>query len=129
MTNQSSASEAAFDRLFQYTQFHVGLYSGLIFGVAALIGLGEKAALRDLGILVGLVGAVLFWVAAGLCGGVVLGNMVEAERDLHNFRASKIGFLQKPALWWETCEHRCFWIGVVLALVSFLGAAVVITQS
>jgi hypothetical protein len=126
---QSTATEAGFDRLFQYTQFHVGLYSGLIFGVAALIGLGNAAALRDLGVLVGLVAAVFFWVAAGLCGGVVLGNMVDAERDLPRFRASQIGFLGKPALWWETWEHRCFWCGVFLALVAFVSAAIIVSQS
>lgn len=115
-----------FSRLFDYTKFHVGLYASLIFGVVALVGLGDESTVRDTVILIPIVAAVMCWVVAGFSGGLILGNMVESDGDINKFRDGVLepipGIKEfgKNGKWWEDLEHRSFWIGVAAALLAFL---------
>jgi len=103
--------------LFDYTKFHIGLYTGLIslsVGLAKFIDRSGQEHLYWLRVTLGLL------VLAGMCGGIVGSNAYEHE-TLKGFEDVKIGlFGWKPlkGKTWAHWEHLLFWLAVLAATVS-----------
>jgi len=123
--------EVGVDRLYDYTKFHVGLYASLVFGVVALVGLGEGNVLNDANVKFFATVSVISWVMSGIAGGTILGSLVELRGSLEDFRKSEhgpLGFKVRSGIWWEDMEHRVFWVGVASAMAAFGRAMMVIGQ-
>jgi len=113
-------------RLFDYTKFHVGLYSGLVFGVSVMIGIKGPTTNSPAVILLAAL-AVLSWVLSGFSGGVILGTLVEFNGTLSDFKKETIGPSRLPRMKgesWENMEHWSFWFGVLCAVSAILTIAV-----
>nr|WP_158651820.1 hypothetical protein [Marinobacterium profundum] len=121
-TEDKPHNEVRIERLYDYTKFHVGLYASLVFGVIALIGIGQGEVLDDQ-FVVGLAAvSVLSWVISGIAGGVILGTLVELDCSLEYFQKNlwgPFGRFRMLGKYWENLEHLSFWVGVLAAVSSF----------
>ena len=105
--------------LFDYTKFHIGLYTGLI---SLLVGLAKFMGQPQQMHLLWLKCTLVLLVLAGICGGVVGSNAYEYD-SFKKFKDAAIGpFGWKPlsGKTWAHCEHFFFWGAVILATTSVL---------
>lgn len=125
--------------LFDYTKFHIGLYTTLASLLVATLGADFA---KDWDIDKRLVGVAILMIAgAGLCGGVIASSLpVLAKKpdtgDLYSqcigpYNSAEAKGLLKKILshslrWWTYGEHSCFWIAVILVLYAF--SPVVLTE-
>ena len=113
------------ERIYDYTKFHVGLYSSLVFGVVALVGLGDGDVLQNPIVIYLTTTAIILWVVSGMAGGVILGTLIDFEGSIQSFRNHACGPFGYKALrgkTWESIEHKSFWAGAIVALAAFLYA-------
>lgn len=124
--------------LFDYTKFHIGLYTTLVTLLIALISLGseELVFLQR----ASLAATTVCFVLAGACGGVIASN-IPYYTTLSAFRAASFGprwlwkkesqtaradtgnrgYAMYPSLYgptWATLEHLFFWLGIAIALTG-----------
>jgi uncharacterized membrane protein len=105
--------------LFDYTKFHIGLYSALVALLLTVIGRGVSLMTN---LILGL--ALFSLLGAGIAGGVIGSNAYECA-SLEEFHGKVIGGFgwEWPAwrgLRWTKVEHICFWTAVVLAIFGVL---------
>ncbi len=134
--------------LFDYTKFHIGLYTTLVTLLIAFIklGPGEPDLLQQISIAL----TVLLFVLAGACGGVVASNIPHYRR-FSDFMAAPIGpRWLRAERWtkksrsamaasplaganWVSCEHAFFWLGIASAVIgaglNLFGNEMLATQS
>jgi hypothetical protein len=120
--------------LYDYTKFHIGLYLSITsaFVAVASVKRGETFAF-DLGR--GYVWlAVVAFMVAGFAGGVIASSITQClgleqstilQRcsSAQDFLAMRLGPMEVAWFYgrtWTQIEHVAFWIGLVLAAVSFL---------
>lgn len=135
------AEDGGFEQLkllFDYTKFHIGLYTTLVTLLIALISLGSE----ELFFLqrISLAATTVCFVLAGGCGGILASNIpyyatLGAFRDAsfgprwlwkkHGRAATadtgNRGYAMFPRLYgptWATLEHLFFWLGIVIALTG-----------
>jgi hypothetical protein len=104
--------------MMDYTVFHIGVYITLSTLLASLLGLElfkEKiAVLRPF-----LGWTLIFFVCAGLCGGIVASSLPFYE-NFERFSNASIGPFfavhMLPSRFWMSMEHVFFWCGVLTAL-------------
>lgn len=118
--------------LFDYTKFHIGLYTTLVTLLIAFIKLGpvEPDLLQQVSIAI----TVILFVLAGACGGIVASNIPHHNR-LSEFLATPIGprwmrfgqgrdsagserVSKFVGANWVSLEHAFFWLGIVSALIG-----------
>jgi hypothetical protein len=104
--------------LYDYTKFHIGLYTTL---VAALVAARETIIPRAPAYLRW---TLLFFLVAGAAGGVVLvagaaGGVVASNvpdfstySDFLNTRIGPFGWKPMCGLYWSHLEHLAFWLGI-----------------
>ena len=105
--------------LFEYTKFHIGLYSTIIAlivgGIRFKVFILEKACVASF-----IVIALFFLVFAGFAGGVIAGN-IPTYSSIVKFRKTKIG---PKKYWtgeqWEEIEHVVFWVGVFFIFLALI---------
>ena len=106
--------------LFDYTKFHIGLYTGVITVLVA--GLNLRSTLRWpveptwLGI------SIIFIAVAGLAGGVIASSLPHFS-TIGAFWDAEIGPFRSRLFrgeTWTYIEHTAFWIGVISGLVALL---------
>jgi hypothetical protein len=118
--------------LFEYTKFHIGLYSGLTATCIALLKFGHNPERLGSARYFLFITVVLF-VIAGICGGIIASSVCE--------HASFEEFSKKPLFfwglderippesrigkylrftYWARAEHTAFWLGVVCAVIGLL---------
>jgi hypothetical protein len=106
--------------LMDYTLFHIGAYITLTTLLVALLGL-EGFKQRATTMQPFLVATLLFFVAAGACGGIVASN-IPYFKSFSELSSTKIGpfFAVRalPLVWWTSLEHIFFWGGVLSALTG-----------
>lgn len=112
--------------LFDYTKFHIGLYTTLGTLIVGVINI-ELPVEAHLSFCPGLLwAAVLFIVIAGLAGGIVASTLPE-QRSLPVFFERRIGFWFWDEVWsgrtWTRIEHTAFWLALSFALLSFFVGA------
>lgn len=103
--------------LFDYTKFHIGLYTTVATILGAVIAAKDGPfAFR----LLPLQCSVFFICLAGFAGGVIVSSITQAQ-SYTVFWASRLGpFRLKwfTAEMWTYIEHGAFWIAVVLAVFA-----------
>ena len=108
------------NRLFEYTKFHIGLYTAIVAVFAGLVGSKEKIVfVFDIR---WLIVAVVFMCVAGAAGGVLMSSMCHANSmsEFWNSRLGPLWFKWWRAETWTYIEHIAFWIAIACALIAFL---------
>jgi hypothetical protein len=109
--------------LFEYTKFHILLYTSLI---TLLIGLflfgfgGNSAAQFRFPMKL----VVACFVVAGGAGGVI-GSSIPSYKSLSTFLDKYISpfdipYLKLTGQQWVNLEHSAFWVGIIVATVVFI---------
>jgi hypothetical protein len=107
-------------QLYDYTKFHIGLYTALITGVTTVLGFARTQTVRvGLGIVPYLGLTLFFLVIAGMAGGVI-GSTISLDSDVA-VKDEKIGPLNGQ--WfkittWAHIEHWAFWCGILSTIVG-----------
>jgi hypothetical protein len=125
--------------LFDYTKFHIGLYTTLASVLIAALGASfakEWQIHREL-----VAAAIVLIALAGLFGGVVASSLpyISSKASLHpgkelyeqpigplwtdQTNAGKLSCLAQPVRYWTYLEHSAFWAAVLLLLIAFLPVA------
>ncbi|MBT3367671.1 MAG: hypothetical protein HN472_09570 [Nitrospina sp.] len=106
--------------LFDYTKFHIGMYTTIIGISIGVIKIGPGNIEINISIFVA---AIILFLIAGLAGGVIASSTPEYTSYTEFLKAEifpgKRGWLKFTAKSWIRKEHRCFWIAVALLLLSF----------
>ena len=116
-----STQDEKLGRLYDYTKFHIGLYATLVTGLLALMSIGAGSLSSAYRLPVILM-AVLF-LLAGACGGIVSVNTFRHSSYRGLMRAQAVAY-GKPLRWtverYAQWEHRFFWAGIVVGLLSVI---------
>jgi hypothetical protein len=105
--------------LFEYTKFHIGMYTTLATLFVALLGTEYGKALRVRRWLIWV--AVVFILMAGLAGGVIASTLPH-RRTLDEFMHCGAGPYRLERVageWWTYIEHTTFWLAVLAVLLAF----------
>lgn len=113
------------ERLYDYTKFHIGAYLTLTASYLTAVGLNLSGTpvLPLSGTLAGL--AVLCFVVAGFAGGVIASSLTQVVSGTsEKFLDSEIGpwgaqKFKGKARTWTYWEHTAFWVGLLIAVLSF----------
>lgn len=106
--------------LFEYTKFHIGLYTGIATIFTGLIAASNKGEIPFHFNCYLLSAGVFFIAVAGLAGGTLVSSMCH-ERSLKDFWERKIGPFRwnlMNAEYWTYVEHTSFWLAFICALGS-----------
>ncbi|HEX8161070.1 MAG TPA: hypothetical protein VF538_04320 [Pyrinomonadaceae bacterium] len=112
--------------LYDYTKFHIGLYSTLITGLIALISFGFGEA-RDL-YLSWIKAIIIVLLIAGVFGAIVASRIVYgkwsedtlATESSRFWKIRRLGNIKwRIADIFTTVEHYAFWIAIVIAIFGF----------
>ncbi len=123
--------------LFDYTKFHIGLYTTLVTLLIALISLGSEELVFIQHI--ALAATTVCFVLAGACGGVIASNIpyfatlgefqrtgfgprwLWSKKQATAANLPNPGFAMFPILkgpTWASLEHLFFWLGILIALAG-----------
>ena len=112
--------------LFDYTKFHIGLYTTLATLVLTALGLKNKAG-WDVAFIPWLMWiSVLTLGVAGFAGGVIAGTIPQRE-GFSDFWDNETGPYRLKMLSgqaWTYVEHSSFWLAVIAAVLAFFLPAV-----
>ena len=112
--------------LFEYTKFHIGLYTGLVTLFIGVLAFGGDQIPADLFWCAKL--SIVFIAFAGMCGGVVVSNIPE-HQDFDNYwKCESLPLSSLPLLKrvefktkdWATAEHVFFWMAILVVVVPVL---------
>jgi hypothetical protein len=114
--------------LFEYTLFHIGLYTTLISALFGLLVLSDK--FRPVLLIVPYIKfTVLCFVAAGIAAGAIASNIPEYDNldhfldDYPNMFGWRLCFRFAPKLRYRLLvhvEHGAFWAGILISALGFL---------
>ena len=106
--------------LFDYTKYHIGIYTSLGTIAVAALGLHDNVTFKFCGLLLWL--SIGFIAVAGLAGGIIASTLPE-KNSLEQFFTQATGFWGVHFLsgrTWTRIEHTAFWVGLIAGLISFL---------
>ena len=109
--------------LFDYTKFHIGLYTTVATIFGGLFAASDKIPFKfhpDL-----LLASVIFMCIAGWAGGTIASS-IPGYSSYTTFWSAPIAPMRLPgfkAEYWTYIEHISFWIAVVLALLSIIASS------
>ena len=108
-------------QLFDYTKFHIGMYTSLI---AAIIGVFANDTLKDqyCGMVLYIKCSVALFVLAGMAGGLIASS-IPFFTSFDAFRAARLGpwhLKLVPAVWCTHIEHTAFWLGCLCAVAGLM---------
>jgi hypothetical protein len=108
--------------LFDYTKFHIGLYTTL---AAALVAtLGSNSA-KNWEVNRWLIAAAVVCIAfAGVFGGIVAASLPALTKsdNLWGEKTGPYGIKRVEVRTWTYLEHSAFWLAIILVLVAFAPA-------
>jgi hypothetical protein len=105
--------------LFDYTKFHIGLYTAVATIMAALIASKESRFTFNWKCLAV---SIFLLAIAGFAGGVIASS-IPGYGSYEVFWEAKIGPLRWRAFkaeYWTYIEHASFWVSIFLALLSLV---------
>ena len=121
--------------LFDYTKWHIGLYTGLVTALIAVLQLyGEALTVVTK---LSLFFSLLCILAAGGAGGIV-GSSIPFYRQFDVFMRSKLSprnsweeinktvdpkatdTVRYSGKWWTHFEHTAFWLGIGIAVLGII---------
>jgi len=106
--------------LYDYSKFHIGLYSALIVALIGLAKVGGRAAIEGPGRVCVYVTAGLFLLAA-MAGGTIASTISQnSAAVVNNEEIGPFRFRRYTALKWAAIEHSLFWLGVGVAVIGLL---------
>ena len=135
---KTQSDDYQLSRLFDYTKFHIGLYTTLITGLFGVVSFavarasgtpGNTIAAGDVRVLAHLLPymkwSAFFTLCAGVCAGVVASSIpdhtsygVFKDQDIKVFSNREIDGLTYEHV--IHGEHIFFWIAVTVAAIGFL---------
>lgn len=124
-TRQTSEAERMSDTqlkyLFDYTKFHIGMYTTLTGAVLAFLKFNPKfIAGGEPWLRVCLIVTLFSFLGAGACGGAIASNIPDCKHNedfaTKELTALGIKHLKYPIL--AHREHGLFWFGILVAAVS-----------
>lgn len=108
--------------LFDYTVFHIGLYTTLVSALFALMTFGH-AHRRVMHTVCYLKVTVACFLVAGAAGGAIASN-IPNYRDFGEFCGAELSVFGLPPLlqysWLAHIEHGAFWVGIIIAAIGLL---------
>ncbi|HEX3487105.1 MAG TPA: hypothetical protein VHT51_18765 [Micropepsaceae bacterium] len=111
--------------LFDYTVFHIGIYMTLATLLVSFLAAELSQKIIALRIShEGVIAAIVFIGMAGIAGGVIASSLPESD-SLTSFLQKKTGPWDTALLsgrGWTRLEHTSFWLGVVVAAITFASA-------
>ena len=121
ITEMTKAMDDQLKQLFDYTKFHIGMYTTLI---AAIIGVFANDSLKAQyeGILPYIAVSIVLFVIAGAAGGLVASS-IPYYSSFEEFRKAKLGPWKTEVVSALLCthiEHTAFWVGCAFAVVGLL---------
>jgi hypothetical protein len=124
----ATARQKSLELLFDYTKFHIGLYSSLASLYISATGIkfaaGNILKTNRVFFLI----AVVCFLVAGVAAGIIASSITQTSaRSTAEFLNERIGpwevrRLRRPARQWTWVEHTAFWIGCVCAALSIICA-------
>jgi hypothetical protein len=131
-TALANSKQKSLELLFDYTKFHIGIYLTLTasYLAVATANVGGKRLLELNSFFVWV--AVIAFMIAGLAGGTIISSITQYVKG-----GSSVDFLDdsdKIGPWdckklyfltarkWTHIEHTSFWVGLLSAVFSFIGA-------
>jgi hypothetical protein len=127
-TSETSARLKSVELLYDYTKFHIGVYITLTasYITVASIKVHDNPVLEVNPIL--LCPAVLAFLLAGFAGGVIISSITQSVgKGSPEFLETKIGPWRSElfrARTWTYVEHNAFWVGLIMAILSFVRESV-----
>jgi hypothetical protein len=107
-------------QLYDYTKFHIGLYTGLITAVTTVLGITRTQTSQVTREIVPYLGiTLLFLVIAGMAGGVI-GSTISLDSEAI-CKGKKIGPLNREwfsTTTWAHVEHWAFWCGILSTILG-----------
>jgi len=125
-SEESASYKSDFEQLkllFEYTKFHILLYTTLVTLLIALFLFGvDKDSAAQFRLSMKFV--VFFFVLAGGAGGVI-GSSIPGCKGFSEFWNKSLApfgipFLRFKGKDWVALEHGAFWVGIIIATVVFL---------
>jgi hypothetical protein len=106
--------------LFDYTKFHIGLYTTVATIFGGLFAAGDRVPFKFQPHL--LLASVIFMCTAGWAGGTIASSIpgYSSYTTFWNARIAPMRLQGVRAEYWTYIEHTAFWIAVVLALLSII---------
>jgi hypothetical protein len=110
--------------LFDYTKFHIGLYTTVGAAYIALMtsDYGKKFLTPNKPLVIL---AVIALLIAGMAGGIIASSCCH-ETDFDKFMKTHLTpFAKEERLWaptarhWTNIEHGAFWVAIIVAVLSF----------
>lgn len=125
--SEEYSSKSDFEQLkllFEYTKFHILLYTSLVSLLIGLFLFVDKEAAIQFRLSMKFV--VFFFVIAGGAGGVI-GSSIPGCRGFSEFWNKSLApygifFLNFKGKHWVALEHSSFWVGIIIATVVFLSS-------
>jgi hypothetical protein len=106
-------------QLFDYTKFHIGMYTTLIAGIIGIFA-NDKLKLVYFGMVPYIKWTIGFFFVAGIAGGLVASSIPFSE-TFKDFSESRLGpwkLKVVPAIICTHIEHTAFWLGIIVAVVG-----------
>ena len=108
--------------LFEYTKFHIGLYTGLVTLFLALLALGGNMIPYLLYLWAKT--SVVLIMLAGACGGMVASSIPNHTTYVYYLKEELgwpvAGFIKARAETWINMEHLFFWASILVVLVAMI---------
>jgi hypothetical protein len=104
-------------QLFDYTKFHIGMYTTLIAGIVGLFT-NANAKLQYVEMVPFIKGSVLCFVIAGMAGGLVASSIAHFS-SFKEFKGARLGpwrTMLIPSMVCVHVEHSAFWLGCSIAV-------------
>jgi hypothetical protein len=110
-------NDSQLKNLFDYTKFHIGMYTTLTSALLAVLRFNQSSAqwLR-----ICIVISLFCFLVAGACGGAIASNIPNFKTfaDFEKDGLEVFGIRSLKYRNWAHFEHGFFWIGIVIAVVS-----------
>jgi hypothetical protein len=104
--------------LFDYTKFHIGVYTTIATIFGGLFAAGDKVPIKFYPPL--LMASIISICVAGWAGGTIASSIPGYSSYTTFWKApiAPLTFTGFKAEYWTYIEHTAFWVAVVLALLS-----------
>ena len=107
------------NQLFDYTKFHIGMYTTLIVGIIGIFA-NDNLKQAYVGVIPYVKFSIVFFFVAGVAGGLIASS-IPFFATFQDFSNSSLGpwkFKWVPAIICTHIEDTAFWLGITIAVVG-----------
>ena len=118
--------DAGLANLYDYTKFHIGMYATVFAASAAAAKFASPVPGFSL---VCVIVAMVCFMVAGACGGVIASHVPHMHREMVDGGVAdlwtipigpSLASFTRPCRWWAIREHLAFWVGAFLCFLAVL---------